>query len=225
MKISIFISTILLLLNYYNLHAQELYGDRLSPYIDGRGNDLYNEANRTIVNPSLLSKSERRIAEKHSLRRKTMLLAEANRRLHFDILQTRQLARKASRAQSHDDMVADAWHSSPTGIRDGRKWSELFDDEQADYRTRYYEYYNRKKDSPRIIPVTSRYYISEEEFTSAWEQNPVSKRDGRAWDEIPEGREKESFREKYRNFKKANEAWLNSDDNPFYDRGQFVTEI
>ena len=77
MKITIFISTVLLL-NYYNLHAQE-YGDRLSPYIDGRGNDLYNEANRTIVNPSLLSKSDRKIAEKHSLRRKTMLLAEANR--------------------------------------------------------------------------------------------------------------------------------------------------
>ena len=100
---------------YIHFHAQELYGDRLSPYIDGRGADLYNEANRTMLNPSLLSESELRITEKHALRRKTMLIAEANRRLHFDILEKRQLAKKASRAQSHEDMIADAWNNSPTG--------------------------------------------------------------------------------------------------------------
>tara|TARA_B100000242_G_C42962766_1_gene446559 strand:+ start:465 stop:692 length:228 start_codon:yes stop_codon:yes gene_type:complete len=46
------------------LYCQEVYGERLSPYIDGRGADLYNEANNTAVNPSLLSKSDLRVAEK-----------------------------------------------------------------------------------------------------------------------------------------------------------------
>ena len=68
------------------LYSQEVYGERLSPYIDGRGADLYNEANKTAVNPSLLSKSELKVAEKHALRRKIMLMAEANRRLHFILL-------------------------------------------------------------------------------------------------------------------------------------------
>jgi hypothetical protein len=73
--------------------------------------------------------------------------------------------------------------------------------------------------------VTSRFYVSEEEFSSAWENNPVSKRDGRTWDEIPEGREKEKLREKYRNFKQANDGWLNSDGNPFYDSNSFAGGI
>lgn len=207
------------------LYSQEVYGERLSPYIDGRGVDLYNEANKTAVNPSLLSKSELKVAEKHALRRKIMLMAEANRRLHFDIIETRNNARKAYRAQSHENMIADAWHNSPTGRRDGRTWSDLYDDERNEFRLRYIEFYNRKKDTPRVIPVTSRFYVSEEEFSSAWESNPVSKRDGRTWDEIPEGREKEKLREKYRNFKQANDGWLNSDGNPFYDSNSFAGGI
>ena len=87
MKLSIFSIIIFLSSTASSIWAQELYGDRLSPYIDGRGSDLYNEGNRTVVNASLLSKSELRVAEKHALRRKTILMAEANRRLHFDILE------------------------------------------------------------------------------------------------------------------------------------------
>ena len=126
------------------LYSQEVYGERLSPYIDGRGADLYNEANKTAVNPSLLSKSELRVAEKHALRRKIMLMAEANRRLHFDIIETRSNARKAYRAQSHENMIADAWHNSPTGRRDGRTWSDLYDDERNEFRMRYINFYNQK---------------------------------------------------------------------------------
>ena len=225
MKLSIFSIIIFLSSTASSIWAQELYGDRLSPYIDGRGSDLYNEGNRTIVNASLLSKSELRVAEKHALRRKTILMAEANRRLHFDILEKRRLAKKASRTQSHEDMISDAWHNSPTGRKDGRRWDELYGDEKNEFRLRYIEFYNRKKDTPRVIPVTSRFYVSEEEFASAWEKNPVSKRDGRTWHEIPEGREKESLREKYRNFKQANEGWFNSDGNPFFDSEKFVAGI
>lgn len=206
----------------FNLNAQEIYGDRLSPHIDGRGGDLYNEANQTNVNPSLLSKSELRVAEKHALRRKTMLLAEANRRLHFDLLQTRKLAKKASRELSHEEMIADAWHNSHTGKKDGRRWADLYGDEKEEYRIRYIEFYNLKKEAKRTIPVTSKFYVSEEEFNRAWSKNPVSKRDGRTWDQIPEGREKEKLREKYRNFKEANEGWFNSDGNPFYDATSFA---
>ena len=227
---SIMKSLILIFISFFSINftyiwAQELYGDRLSPYIDGRGADLYNEANRTMLNPSLLSRSELQITEKHALRRKTMLIAEANRRLHFDILEKRRLAKKASRAQSHEDMIADAWNNSPTGRKDGRRWDELYGDEKNEFRIRYIEFYNRKKDTPRVIPVTSRFYISEEEFSSAWQKNPVSKRDGRTWDEIPEGREKDSLREKYRSFKQANEGWFNSDGNPFFDSEKFVAGI
>ena len=207
------------------LYSQEVYGERLSPYIDGRGADLYNEANKTAVNPSLLSKSELRVAEKHALRRKIMLMAEANRRLHFDIIETRSNARKAYRAQSHENMIADAWHNSPTGRRDGRTWSDLYDDERNEFRLRYIQFYNQKKNTPRMIPVTSRFYVSEEEFSSAWKKNPVSKRDGRSWDEIPEGFEKEKLREKYRNFKEANHGWLNSDGNPLHASNSFAGGI
>ena len=56
----------------------------------------------------------------------------------------------------------------------------------------YIEFYNRKKDTPRVIPVTSRFYISLQ-FSSAWQKNPVSKRDGRTWDEIPEARKKNPY--------------------------------
>ena len=76
---SIMKSLILIFISFFSINftyiwAQELYGDRLSPYIDGRGADLYNEANRTMLNPSLLSRSELQITEKHALRRKTMLI-------------------------------------------------------------------------------------------------------------------------------------------------------
>jgi hypothetical protein len=154
-----------------------------------------------------------------------MLMAEANRRLHFDIIETRNNARKAYRTQSHENMIADAWHNSPTGRRDGRTWSDLYDDERNEFRMRYINFYNQKKNTPPVIPVTSTLYVSQEEFSSAWEKNPVSKRDGRRWDEIPEGSEKEKLREKYRNFKEANHGWLNSDGNPLHDSNSFAGGI
>ena len=132
---SIMKSLILIFISFFSINfryiwAQELYGDRLSPYIDGRGADLYNEANRTMLNPSLLSRSELQITEKHALRRKTMLIAEANRN-YISIFLKRRLAKKASRAQSHEDMIADAWNNSPTGRKDGRRWDELYGDEKT----------------------------------------------------------------------------------------------
>jgi hypothetical protein len=121
-----------------NLHGQEIYGEILSPHIDGRGSDLYSEANKTILDANILPKSKLRIAETHALRRKTMLLAEANRRLFFNIKDTRRMARRASSLNNREQLLADAWASSATGKRDGRPWSDLFDDEKRDYRDRYF---------------------------------------------------------------------------------------
>ena len=87
---------------------------------------------------------------------------------------------------------------------------------------RYIEFYNRKKDSPRVITCDIPFLYFGRRICECLEKNPVSKRDGRTWDEIPEGREKESLREKYRSFKQANEGWFNSDDNPFFDSEKFT---
>ena len=103
-----FIRILFLLFLSKNLNGQEIYGEMLSPYIDGMGSDLYSEANKTFLNPDLLPKSKLRIAEMHALRRKTMLLAEANRRLHFNIKDTRRMARRASSLNNREQLLADA---------------------------------------------------------------------------------------------------------------------
>jgi len=200
-----------------NLHGQEIYGEALSPYIDGRGSDLYNEANRTILNPDILSKSKLRIPEMHRLRRQTMLLAEANRRLHFDIKETRRMARRANSFHHREQLLADAWSNSPTGKRDGRPWSDLFEDEQQDYRDRYFKYFNRGNQSSNASLESSPDFISEQEFSDAWEKNAASRLDGRTWTEYPEGIEKDKIREKYRAYKAAMKKWQNLDGNPFYE--------
>jgi len=137
---NLFLILILSFVSSSFLFSQEVYGERLSPYIDGRGADLYNEAIKTVVIPSWLSKSELKVAEKLALKRKIMLMAEANRRLQFDIIKTRNNARKAYRAQNHENMIADAWHNSPTGRRDVRTWSDLYDDERNEFRLSYIEF-------------------------------------------------------------------------------------
>ena len=177
-----------------NLNGQEIYGEMLSPYIDGMGSDLYSEANKTFLNPDLLPKSKLRIAEMHALRRKTMLLAEANRRLHFNIKDTRRMARRASSLNNREQLLADAWANSATGKRDGRLWSDLFDDEKRDYRDRYFKHFNRSNQSTRVSLESSPDFITEGEFSEAWDNNPASRLDDRNWAEYPEGIEKDKIR-------------------------------
>ena len=198
-----------------NLNGQEIYGEMLSPYIDGMGSDLYSEANKTFLNPHLLPKSKLRIAEMHALRRKTMLLAEANRRLHFNIKDTRRMARRASSLNNREQLLADAWANSATGKRDGRLWSDLFDDEKRDYRDRYFKHFNRSNQSTRVSLESSPDFITEGEFSEAWDNNPASRLDGRNWAEYPEGIEKDKIRDKYRAYKAAMSKWQNLDGNPF----------
>lgn len=199
-----------------NLHGQEIYGEILSPHIDGRGSDLYSEANKTILDANILPKSKLRIAETHALRRKTMLLAEANRRLFFNIKDTRRMARRASSLNNREQLLADAWASSATGKRDGRPWSDLFDDEKRDYRDRYFKHFNRSRQSSRVSLESSPDFITEGEFSEAWDNNPASRLDGRNWAEYPEGIEKDKIRDKYRAYKVAMQKWQNLDGNPFF---------
>ena len=70
-------------------------------------------------------------------------------------------------------MIADAWNNSPTGRKDGRRWDELYGDEKNEIlqEIRVILIFTiEKKDTPRVIPLTSRFYISEEEFSSAWQK-------------------------------------------------------
>ena len=215
-------TSLVLLLTYsgVQLQASENYGDGLSPYIDSRGNDLFSESKTIkIEDPeksregrSLLSYSEKRKVALGEFWRKSTLISEANRRLHFDIQSKRAAARRTAQLAHREQVYADAWHGSATGQRDGREWTYLSDSEKEMYRQRYLDFHSGRKGIEKTPEPEPEYdfEIPDLEFAYAWEKSYAGITDGRKWSELDERTEKSSFRKKYLALQAAIHNWESS---------------
>ena len=68
------------------------------------------------------------------------------------------MARRASSLNNREQLLADAWANSATGKRDGRLWSDLFDDESATTVTGF-KHFNRSNQSTRFpLNLLLRFY-------------------------------------------------------------------
>ncbi|MEC8043037.1 MAG: hypothetical protein VX130_00395 [Verrucomicrobiota bacterium] len=210
--------SLVLLLTYsgVQLQASENYGDGLSPYIDSRGNDLFSESKTIKIkdpgSESLLCRSERRKVVLGQFWRKSTLISEANRRLHFDIQSKRAAARRTAQLAHREQVYADAWHASATGQRDGRLWSYLSDSEKEMYRQRYLDFHSGRKGIEKAPEPEPEYdfEIPDLEFAYAWEKSYAGITDGRKWSELDERTEKSSFRKKYLALQVAIHNWESS---------------
>jgi len=78
-----------------------------------------------------------------SLRIERMQMVEEAKIMQQQLINKRRQQRLDQQSMDREYRIANAWHNSITGKSDGRSWYDLDYAEQADYRLRFYTFFQR----------------------------------------------------------------------------------
>ena len=143
-----------------------------------------------------------------AMNRAKSLADHGNHKLYFaQKSEKRQIARYYSLEQTladKEDILAEKWRNSRTGMLDGREWYDLSEEEKEIYRIRYIKFQNPSLRIEADFNMYSgrRMNIPQSEYEYAWNVQNLGNPKSQSWDKL-NFRTKNKFRKSYHDYKLA----------------------